>query len=97
MSKWPYKPRRWGVTTARLGFNPIFGHPSPRVTYVAHGSAAEQAGFQVKDEIVGVNGELAIGDKSFHELLEKIPKGGTAKVEIMRRGESKDLIMTPRD
>ncbi len=97
MSKWPYSPRRWGVTTKPLGFNPIFGKPSPRVTYVARGSPAEQAGFQIKDEIVGVNGEMAIGDKSFHELLERIPKGGTAKVEILRKGVAKDLVMTPRD
>ena len=67
------------------------------MTYVAHGSPAEKAGFQVKDEIVGVNGELAIGDKSFNNMLEKIPAGGTAQVQILRKGKTLDLVMTPHD
>ena len=34
MSKYPYKPRRWGITTAPLPINPILGQPSRRVAWL---------------------------------------------------------------
>ena len=44
MSKWPYKPRRWGVTTEDMGIVPVAGLFYPRVTHVTRGSPAEKAG-----------------------------------------------------
>ena len=75
----------------------IAGARTPVVSFVAKGSAADKAGLQLKDGLIAINGEGVVGDKGFSDLLDKIPAGGTAKVEVMRKGKTLDLVMKPHD
>lgn len=97
MSKWPYKPRRWGVTLATDEIIPELSQIFPRVSYVARYSPAEKAGLRARDQILSINGVNLPSADRFMEELDKISAGGSARVEIDRKGKTMEFVMSPRD
>lgn len=80
-----------------VGMFSFFGKPVqlPIFDSVVPGSAAEQAGLQPGDKVVSIDGEKIT---SFYELLQKteLNLGTPMQLQIDRKGELKDVAVTPR-
>ncbi len=70
----------------------------PEIAQVLPGSAAEQAGLQVKDVIVSFNGAATTGFTLAH-MIEEIGKraGQPVSLGIRRNGNHLDITATPRE
>jgi hypothetical protein len=64
-----------------------------RVGHMVRGSAAENAGIQVGDVIVGYAGERIFDPPSVFELTTQAERGENTRVEILRDGEIISLIV----
>jgi S1-C subfamily serine protease len=101
MSKWPYKPRRWGVSYAtptdkqsvRLG---LHGAEGLIVTHVAPGLPGEAAGFEDGDFIMRIGVEPVHTVDHADALLAIVPAGRPVPVTIRRGAEVKVLTIAPR-
>jgi WD40 repeat protein len=101
MSKWPYKPLRWGVSYAtptdkqskRLG---IFGAKGLVVTHVSPGLPGEVAGFELGDLIMRIGAQPAHTVEGANKLLDSAPAGSAVPVTVRRGEEIKVLTITPR-
>ena len=57
------------------------------------GNAAREAGFQIGDEILRVDGQVIDSAADLHRALER--SGGSVEVEILRKGEVHTLRLAP--
>ena len=64
------------------------------VRSVEEGSAAEQAGIQVNDMIVGIEGELVSSIEEFNEIKSKYKAGDKISVSVYRNDNIVDLDVT---
>ncbi len=65
-----------------------------RVKLVNSGSAAEKAGIQVNDIIIGIEGKLISSLQEFNQVKNKYKAGDTVKISVYRDGEIVDLDVT---
>lgn len=86
--------------TAILIFMIVFmmmGMPteSSRVGLPIPGQAAEAAGLQEGDLILGINGEAVTGWQQMTEVIQQQEPGAPLLVEFQRQGEAMELTLTP--
>jgi Zn-dependent M28 family amino/carboxypeptidase len=74
---------------ASLGTMPDFAFEGPgvRVHQVMPGSAAEEAGLQVGDILVAMNGERVTDLRTYSSLLKARAPGDTVEIAVLRDGE----------
>lgn len=71
------------------------GTDRPIVQQLMEDSAAEEAGMQVGDEIVSINGERTHIYREV-SLISALNKGQTMEIVIKRDGEKQEVILTPK-
>lgn len=86
----------YGMET-EAGDQPLFlPAQSPLVTYIEPDSPAEKAGFQVKDQILALNGVNVSSAKQVNTLTFKFAEKGTITYSIQRGEEQFSLRALPR-
>ena len=81
---------------ADLGIEPyLFYHSNPRVLAVTDGSPASQAGLQVNDKILQLNGELLLNE---NDVIEHVNKSGgnTISLTIERAVKQEIVNLVPQ-
>lgn len=82
---------------ARLGVSTqpsVDGQPGALVAEVLAGTAADQAGIEVGDLLVGLDGESVRGSTDLRARVIDNPPGTTIEIEIVRNGEPITLTAT---
>ena len=84
------------VPRYNIGDAGIFPEMMPRIGGLFSGDPAEEAGFEVGDEVRKVDGQAIGGRSAFVEHLAARP-GVPIEVEVLRRAELVTLTVTPRE
>jgi hypothetical protein len=67
------------------------GGPGVQVRRITEGSAADLAGLQSGDVILGINGRGANSPHTIAQMIRQIPAGQTANVQFWRNGQTNEL------
>lgn len=75
-----------------------YGTDEPcEITSIVKGSAADEAGLQVKDVVISVNGDAVSTGKELNELLDEKPlTAEPVEFQVKRGDETKTLTMVPK-
>lgn len=74
----------------------VFPNILPRIAGLFAGDPAEQAGFEVGDEVRAINGKPIAARDEFIDTLAASP-GQALEIEVLRAGEPVHLVVTPED
>lgn len=80
---------------------PLPGHPTivdsaVQMTYVLPGSAADEAGVEMGDRVLAINGTSVLSAERARELIGTVAEGDTLELTIERDGVSRTLELAPR-
>ncbi|MCS3434501.1 sigma E protease regulator RseP [Klebsiella sp. BIGb0407] len=93
LSHWQFEPDKEDAITS-LGFRPRGAQVKTVLQEVQPQSAADKAGLQAGDRIVKVNGQPVTQWMDFVYLVRDNP-GQPLMVEVDRKGETRELTLTP--
>lgn len=93
LSHWQFEPDKEDAITS-LGFRPRGAEVKTVLKEVQPQSAADKAGLQAGDRIVKVNGQPVTQWMDFVYLVRDNP-GQSLMVEVDRKGEPRELTLTP--
>lgn len=93
LTDWSYDPERENVLTT-LGLTPYTPAITLVISQLVDNGAAINAGFQLNDKIIAVDGELIKQWQTFADLVKANP-GKTLNVEVLRDNAPLTLALTP--
>ncbi|MHA6608344.1 sigma E protease regulator RseP [Photobacterium damselae] len=93
LTDWSYDPERENVLTT-LGLTPYTPAITLVISQLVDNGAAINAGFQLNDKIIAVDGEPIKQWQTFADLVRENP-GKTLNVEVLRDNASLTLALTP--
>jgi len=62
---------------------------------VHKGLSADVAGLKVNDVVLEVDGAPVADRKSFSDVLDRVPAGGSARLGVLRAGERLEILLMP--
>jgi S1-C subfamily serine protease len=101
LGKWPYVPRRFGITAAKL-IDKLIARlkltvtSGAVVTHVVKDLPAAKSGILVNDAIITLDGKPITDVRSFAAALDAVAPGQQTEVVLIRDGREIRLTMTPR-